>query len=134
MPSIFCLTAGKELFLLIDLWLHPLCRQDYFEDYQYLKPKNLESVVTLAQDRVACCYIESMLRQQNVVLRSKVKFETAEDRRKAAEKIRGEAEQVKRFFRRVASDVADFDSPFDAISQLSELLRQGREGGCSTLG
>ena len=28
------------------------------------------------------------------MLRSKLKFETAEDRRKAAEKIRGEAEQV----------------------------------------
>ena len=32
--------------------------------------------------------------------------------------------QVKRFFHRVAGDVADFDSPFDAISQLSELLKQ----------
>ena len=40
--------------------------QDYFEDYQYLKPKNFESVVTMAQDRVACSYIESMLKQ-NVV-------------------------------------------------------------------
>ena len=32
--------------------------------------------------------------------------------------------QVKRFFHRVAGDVADFDSPFDAVSQLSELLKQ----------
>jgi len=97
--------------------------QDYFEDYQYLKPKNFETVVTIAQDRVACSYIEAMLKQNNV-LRPRLKFETAEDRRKAAEKIRAEAEQVKRFYHRVAGDVADFDSPFDAISQLSELLKQ----------
>ena len=41
-------------------------RQDYFEDYQYLKPKNFEALVTMAQDRVASSYIESMLKQ-NVV-------------------------------------------------------------------
>lgn len=41
--------------------------QDYFEDYQYLKPKNFETVVTIAQDRVACSYIEAMLKQNNVL-------------------------------------------------------------------
>ena len=45
--------------------------QDYFEDYQYLKPKNFESLVEMAQNRVACSYIESMLKQ-NVVGRSEL--------------------------------------------------------------
>ena len=75
----------------------------------------------MAQNRVACSYIESMLKQNvvgrsdllpmlligiciassevtNVILssmiRPRLKFETAEDRRKAAEKIRAEAEQA----------------------------------------
>ncbi len=66
---------------------------DYFEDYSYLKPKNSEKVITAAQDRVARRYITSML--QNNVLRRKISFETGEDRRKAAEKIKGEAMQVR---------------------------------------
>ena len=44
------------------------------------------------------------------------------DRREASEKIKGEAAQLKRFFHKVAGDMADFDSPFDALSLLSEVL------------
>ena len=55
---------------------------------------------------------------QNNILRRKASFETAEDRRKAADKIKNEAMQIKRFFRKVAGDMADFDSPFDALALL----------------
>ena len=116
---------------------------DYFEDYQYLKSKNFESVITMAQDRVAKRYITSML-QQNNVLRRKANLESGNDRRTAAEKIKAEAmqvfvelnrrlnrdgylfiwlPQVKHFFRKVAGDMADFDSPFDALALLSEVLK-----------
>ena len=40
---------------------------DYFEDYQFLKPTNFELVITTAQDRVARKYITAML--QNNLLR-----------------------------------------------------------------
>jgi len=59
---------------------------------------------------------------QSSILRRKISFETSEDRRKAADKIIEEAKQLKRFFRRVAGDMADFDSPFDALSLLAEVI------------
>ena len=40
---------------------------DYFEDYQFLKPTNFELVIQTAQDRVARKYITAML--QNNLLR-----------------------------------------------------------------
>ncbi|TRY62619.1 hypothetical protein TCAL_00416 [Tigriopus californicus] len=98
---------------------------DYFSDYKYLKTKNFESVITLAQDRVARRYITSML--QNNILRRKVTFETSRDRQNAAEKIKNEAIQLKTFFRNVAGDMADFDSPFDALSLLAEVLKSDEE-------
>lgn len=64
-------------------------------------------------------YITSML--QNNILRRKISFETGEDRRKAADKIKKEAMQIKRFFHTVAGDMADFDSPFDALALLVRL-------------
>lgn len=45
---------------------------DYFEDYQFLKPTNFELVITCAQDRVARKYITAML--QNNLLRRRLTF------------------------------------------------------------
>lgn len=98
---------------------------DYFSDYKYLKAKNFESVITLAQDRVARRYITSML--QNNILRRKVTFETSKDRQNAADKIKNEAKQLKTFFRRVAGDMADFDSPFDTLTVLADVLKSDEE-------
>ena len=55
------------------------------------------------------------------LMRRRITFENSEDRRKAAEKIMNEARQLKTFFRKTAGDMADFDSPFDALSLLAEV-------------
>ena len=49
------------------------------------------------------------------------------DRREAAEKIKAEAAQLKRFFHKVAGEMADFDSPFDALALLAEVLASDEE-------
>ena len=92
---------------------------DYFEDYQFLKPSNFEVVITTAQERVARKYITAML--QNNILRRKITFNTEAERRLAAGKVRKEAAQAKSFFKDVAGDMADFDSPFDTVSTLAEV-------------
>ena len=92
---------------------------DYFEDYQFLKPSNFEIVITTAQERVARKYITAML--QNNLLRRKISFTSQDERRQAATKVRKEAAQAKSFFKDVAGDMADFDSPFDTVSTLAEV-------------
>jgi len=98
---------------------------DYFEDYQFLKPTNFELVISCAQDRVARKYITAML--QNNLLRRKITFNSQEERKSAATKIRTEAAQCKSFFKDVAGDMADFDSPFDTVSTLAEVLSSDDE-------
>jgi len=98
---------------------------DYFEDYQFLKPSNFELVITTAQDRVARKYITAML--QNNLLRRKISFTSNEERRSAASKIKREAAQAKSFFKDVAGEMADFDSPFDTVSTLAEVLASDEE-------
>ena len=92
---------------------------DYFGDYQFLKPTNFEVVITTAQERVARKYITAML--QNNLLRRKIMFSTQDERRKAAEKVKKEAAQAKSFFKDVAGEMAEFDSPFDTVSTLAEV-------------
>ena len=99
--------------------------KDYFEDYQFLKPKNFELVITVAQDRVARKYITSML--QNNVLRRKISFTNEQERRVAATKIKKEAATCKTFFKEIAGGMADFDSPFDTLSTLAEVLASDDE-------
>ena len=41
--------------------------------------------------------------------------------------IKVEAMQIKRFFRNVAGDMADFDSPFDALALLAEVLKSDED-------
>ena len=96
---------------------------DYFEDYNYLREKNFEMVISLAQERVAKRYITSLLQPSLAnVLRKKITFERPEQRISAAKKVTSEAKQLHRFFHKVAGDLADFDSPFKAIEALAEVL------------
>merc|ERR1719431_1161541 len=98
---------------------------DYFEDYQFLKPTNFELVISCAQDRVARKYITAML--QNNLLRRKITFTSEEERRAAAAKIKAESVQCKSFFKDVAGDMADFDSPFDTLATLAGVLSSDEE-------
>ena len=99
----------------------------------YLRPKNIEKAITEARDRCARGYITAILVPPSNVLRlKKSNFESPTDRRKAADKIKAEAAQMKRFFRKMAEDhdfleSVDFDSPFDAISALAEVLSSDSE-------
>jgi len=102
-----------------------LTLNDYFEDYQFLKQQNFERVITEAQDRVARKYITSML--QNNVLRRKITFTGDQERKTAAAKIKSEAVHCKSFFKDVAGDMADFDSPFDTLATLAEVLASDEE-------
>ena len=92
---------------------------DYFEDYQFLKASNFEVVINTAQERVARKYITAML--QNNLLRRKISFTSQEERRAAGNKVKKEAAQSKSFFKDVAGDMADFDSPFDTVATLAEV-------------
>jgi len=98
---------------------------DYFEDYQFLKKTNFELVISCAQDRVARKFITAML--QNNLLRRKVTFTSEEERRAAAAKIKAESVQCKSFFKDVAGDMADFDSPFDTLATLAGVLSSDEE-------
>lgn len=90
--------------------------EDYFQDYIHLRIRNFDYVISEAQNWVAKRYISAMLQK-------KISFKTYEERRDAAIKIMGEAEQVKEFFVRLAPKVAKFDSPFDIINTLAEVLK-----------
>ncbi|XP_063225953.1 exocyst complex component 3 [Bacillus rossius redtenbacheri] len=89
---------------------------DYFQDYVHLRPRNFEHVISEAQNLVARRYVQA-------VLRKKTTFRTHEERKEAAAKITGESEQIKAFFLRIAPKVAKFDSPFEIINALAEVLR-----------
>jgi len=82
-------------------------------------------VINCAQDRVARKYIAAML--QNNLLRRKITFTSEEERRAAATKIKTEAMQCKSFFKDVAGDMADFDSPFDTLATLAGVLSSDEE-------
>lgn len=90
--------------------------EDYFQDYIHLRIRNFDYVISEAQNLVAKRYISAMLQK-------KISFKTYEERRDAAVKIMGEAEQVKEFFVRLAPKVAKFDSPFEIINTLAEVLK-----------
>lgn len=101
---------------------------DYFQDYLYLRSRNFELIISLAQDRVAKRYITSLLQPQlSAMLRKKINIEKQEDRAMAAKKIAKEAKQLQMFFHKVAGDMADFDSPFKAIEALAEVLGTDEE-------
>ncbi|XP_046407255.1 exocyst complex component 3 [Ischnura elegans] len=90
--------------------------EDYFQDYVHLTTRNFDHVITEAQNLVAKKYISAMLQK-------KVTFKSYEDRKEAGLKIIKEAEQIKGLFIRVAPNVANYDSPFDIIRNLAEVLK-----------
>lgn len=90
--------------------------EDYFQDYSHLRVRNFDYVISEAQNWVAKRYISALLQK-------KITFKTYEERRDAAVKIMAEAEQVKEFFVRLAPKVAKFDSPFEIINTLAEVLK-----------
>jgi len=98
--------------------------KDYFQDYQFLKPKNLHLVILNAQNRVAKKYITSML--QPNLLKRKISPVNEQDRRNVAIQIKQEAGRCKLFFKDVkemaAGGMEDYDSPFDTITLLAEVL------------
>ena len=90
--------------------------EDYFQDYIHLRVRNFDYVISEAQNWVAKRYISAMLQK-------KISFKTYEERRDAAVKIMHEADQIKQFFVRLAPKVAKFDSPFEIINTLAEVLK-----------
>ncbi|XP_047102753.1 exocyst complex component 3 isoform X1 [Schistocerca piceifrons] len=89
---------------------------DYFVDYSHLRPRNFDYVLSEAQNLVAKRYISAMLHK-------KLSFKSYEERRECAIKIMKEANQLKDFFVRIAPKLSKFDSPFDIIANLAELLK-----------
>ncbi|CAG2066189.1 unnamed protein product [Timema podura] len=57
------------------------------------------------------------------MLRKRISFKTYEERKEAALKILKESAQIKAFFTRIAPKVAKFDSPFEIINALAEVLK-----------
>ncbi|XP_067000156.2 exocyst complex component 3 [Anabrus simplex] len=90
--------------------------EDYFQDYIHLRARNFDFVITEAQNLVARRYISAMLQR-------KLSFKGYEERRDAAVKIIEEAKKMKTFFVRIAPKVASFDSPFEIIITLAEVLK-----------
>ncbi|XP_041985818.1 exocyst complex component 3 [Aricia agestis] len=94
--------------------------EDYFQDYNHLREKNFEYVINEAQNLVYKKYITAMLSK-------KITFKTVEEAQQAATKIVKEANQIKSFFRRIASNAegVNVDYPFEVISMLAEVIRCG---------
>jgi exocyst complex component 3 len=89
---------------------------DYFLDYSHLRVRNFEYTITEGINLVAKKYITAMLQK-------KITFKNYDDRKEAALKIIREADKLKAFFVKIAPKVASFDSPFDALNVLAEVLK-----------
>ena len=128
-----CLKLSSFYYLIFSVDIIIATLEDYFGDYSYLRTTNIEKAITEARDRCARRYISAILTPPSNVLKlKKSNFESPADRRKAAEKIKAEAAQLKRFFRKIAEEhdfleSVDFDSPFDAVSALAEVLNSDSE-------
>nr|CAD7396422.1 unnamed protein product [Timema cristinae] len=90
--------------------------EDYFHDYVHLRLRNFDYVISEAQNLVGKKYVSAMLRKR-------ISFKTYEERKEAALKILKESAQIKAFFTRIAPKVAKFDSPFEIINALAEVLK-----------
>ncbi|XP_043269347.1 exocyst complex component 3 [Venturia canescens] len=90
--------------------------EDYFQDYNHLRPKNFEYIITEAQNLIAKRYIVAMLQR-------KISLKTYEDCLTCTSKIMTEADELKNFFVRIAPKVGNFDCPFEIIKRLAEVLR-----------
>ena len=104
---------------------------DYFCDYSHLRANMFEMVIVLAQERVAIAYMNALLQPGKEIPFENMDESMREIRAKLsklATQIARESEQLQCFFRSVAGDKADFDSPFNALGSLAEVLGQSEVG------
>ncbi|KAL9920591.1 exocyst complex component Sec6 isoform 1-T1 [Glossina fuscipes fuscipes] len=87
---------------------------DYFQDYNHLRPINFEMVINEAQKQLAKRYIRALL--------SKRLSRTPADCEAIKTKINLEAKRLKQFFEKIAPNISMTDSPLDLIPMLSALL------------
>ncbi|XP_063975126.1 exocyst complex component 3 [Diachasmimorpha longicaudata] len=90
--------------------------EDYFQDYNHLRNKNFEYIITEAQNLIARRYIAAMLQR-------KISLKTYDECLTCTSKIMSESDKLKGFFVRIAPKVGNFDSPFEIIKRLAEVLR-----------
>ncbi|KAM0733533.1 Exocyst complex component 3 [Formica fusca] len=90
--------------------------EDYFQDYNHLSPENFEYVITEAQNLIAKRYISAMLQR-------KISLKTYDECLTCTSKIMTEADKLKNFFDRIAPKIGNFNSPFEIIKRLAEVLR-----------
>lgn len=90
--------------------------EDYFQDYNHLSPKNFEYVIMEAQNLIAKRYISAMLQR-------KISFKTYDECLTCTSKIITEADKLKNFFVKIAPKVGNYNSPFEIIKRLAEVLR-----------
>ncbi|XP_033230784.1 exocyst complex component 3 [Belonocnema kinseyi] len=90
--------------------------EDYFQDYNHLRPKNFDYVIREAQKLIAKRYISAMLMR-------KISLKNYDECLNCTSKIIAEADKLKNFFGRIAPKVGTFDSPFEIIKRLAEVLR-----------
>lgn len=88
--------------------------EDYFHDYNHLREINFEYVINEAQKMVAKRYIKAML--------SKRISKPRPDCEAITRKVTKEAKQIKQFFRKIAPNMADTDSPIDLITTMGNLI------------
>ncbi|XP_016940921.3 exocyst complex component 3 [Drosophila suzukii] len=87
---------------------------DYFQDYNHLRPNNFEMVINEAQKLLAKRYIRALLSKRLSKPRAECDAITR--------KIKTEAKRFKLFFEKIAPKISLSDSPLDLISTLSALL------------
>lgn len=89
--------------------------EDYFQDYNHLSPKNFDYIIKEAQTSIAKHYISALLQR-------KISLKTYDECLVCTSKIITEADKLKNFFAKIAPNV-EFDSPFEIIKRLAEVLR-----------
>jgi exocyst complex component 3 len=96
--------------------------KDYFSDYNYLKPKNLDIVMDQGKCLVAKKYLQ-------VLMSRKISLKSQEERREAAEKIIHEQHLMQGLFERPSSTGASsgpgsgLDNPFNACDAIAEVIK-----------
>ncbi|XP_035743046.1 exocyst complex component 3-like isoform X1 [Vespa mandarinia] len=90
--------------------------EDYFQDYNHLSSKNFEYVIMEAQNLIAKRYISAMFQR-------KISFKTYDECLTCTSKIITEADKLKNFFVKIAPKVGNYNSPFEIIKRLAEVLR-----------
>ena len=98
--------------------------EDYFCDYSHLRANIFEMVTELAQERVAIAYMNALLQPGKEIPVENMDKSMREIRAKLAR----ESGQIQDFFQSIAGDKADFDSPFNALGSLAEVLGQSEVG------